>query len=54
MAYSGHAVKGNMAWFDYQEGTVVVKNPDDEILGKMRRIAAALGAKVLGDEGELY
>jgi hypothetical protein len=53
-AYSGHGLKGNMAWFDYRRGRVVVKNPDDEILGKMQRIASALGAKVMGDEGELY
>jgi hypothetical protein len=43
-----------MAWFDYRTGEVVVKNPGDEILGKMRRIDSALGAKVMGDEGELY
>jgi hypothetical protein len=54
MAYTGHGLKGNMAWFDYWRGSVVVKNPDDEILGKMRRIASVLGAKVIGDEGELY
>ena len=53
-AYSGHGLKGNMAWFDYRRGRIVVKNPDDEILGKMRRIASVLGAKVMGDEGELY
>jgi hypothetical protein len=53
-AYSGHGLKGNMAWFDYRDGRVVVKNPDDEILGKMRRIASALRAKVIGDEGERY
>jgi hypothetical protein len=43
-----------MAWFDYRRSRVVVKSPDDEILGKMRQIASALGAKVIGDEGELY
>jgi hypothetical protein len=53
-AYTGHGLKGNRAWFDYQRGAVIVKNPDDEILGKMRQIAFALGAKVMGDEGELY
>ena len=53
-AYSGHRLKGNMAWFDYRRGQLVVKYPDNEILGKMRRIASALGAKVMGDEGELY
>jgi hypothetical protein len=53
-AYSGHGVKGNMAWFDYRRGRVVVKNPDDEILGKMQRIASTLSAKVVGDEGECH
>jgi prepilin-type processing-associated H-X9-DG protein len=53
-AYTGHGSKGNVAWFDYHKGRVVVKNPDNEILGKMRRIASTLGAKVMGDEGELY
>jgi hypothetical protein len=43
-----------MAWFDYRHGEVVVKNPDDEILGKMRQIAERMGAKVIGDEGESY
>jgi hypothetical protein len=52
-AYGGHGLKGYMAWFDFYRGEVVVKNPDDEILGKMRRIASALKAKVMGDEGEL-
>ncbi len=53
-AYSGHGKDGNMAWFSYGDGEVYVKNPDDEILGKMRKIARALGAKVQGDEGELF
>jgi hypothetical protein len=53
-AYSGHDPNGNMAWFDYREGRIVVKNPDDEILEKMKAIAARLGAKVLGDDGESY
>jgi len=52
--YSAHGCDGNMAWFDYHAGEIIVKNPDDEILGKMRRIAAVLGARVQGDEGEFY
>lgn len=52
--WSRHLRDGNMAWFDFRNGEVVVKNPDDEILEKMRRIAAALGARVIGDEGEIY
>jgi hypothetical protein len=53
-AYSGHDPKGNMAWFDYHEGEIVVKNPDDEILGKMKMIASHFAACVMGDDGELY
>jgi hypothetical protein len=52
--YSGHNVNGNMAWFDYRRGLVVVKNPDEEIRTKMKQLAAKLGAKVVGDEGEEY
>lgn len=53
-AYSGHEVDGNMAWFDYRGDSILVKNPDEEIIGKMVRIGRALGAKVQGDEGEVY
>jgi len=41
-------------WFDYRNGRIVVKHPDEETLAKMRQIAQALGARVMGDEGELY
>jgi len=53
-AYSGHGVDGNMAWFDYRRGRIVVKNPDDEIQEKMKRIADHFDAYVVGDEGEEY
>jgi hypothetical protein len=53
-AYSGHDPNGNMAWFDYYNGEIVVKNPDDEIISKMKRIAERFGATVMGDEGETY
>jgi hypothetical protein len=53
-AYSKHEPEGNMAWFDYSRCRIVVKNPDDEILGKMKRIAAHFDANVVGDEGEHY
>jgi len=35
-------------------GNIVVKNPDQEIRIKMYQIAQKLGAKVQGDESELY
>jgi hypothetical protein len=41
-------------WFDYRNGRIVVKNPDDEIIAKMRAVAVKLGARVQGDEGEFY
>lgn len=53
-AYSGHDTAGNMVWFDYRDGCIVVKNPDKEIRRKMYSIASVLGALVQGDEGELY
>ncbi len=53
-AYSGHEKNGNMAWFDYRQGNITVKNPDDEILNKMISISQSLNAKVQGDEGEIY
>jgi hypothetical protein len=53
-AYSRHGEGGGMAWFDYRNGRIVVKNPDDEIIKKMKAIAAHFRAKVLGDEGESY
>jgi hypothetical protein len=53
-AYSRHREGGTMAWFYFWEGNVFVKNPDSEILQKMRSLAQALSAKVRGDEGEDY
>lgn len=53
-AYSRHVENECMAWFDFRRGRIVVKNADDEVRKKMKRIANALRAKVLGDEGEEY
>ncbi|SDK75500.1 hypothetical protein [Microbulbifer yueqingensis] len=53
-AYSGHEPGGNMAWFYYRDGNISVKNPDEEILGKMIAVARSLEARVQGDEGEYY
>lgn len=52
--YSKHGVRGTMAWFDWSEGQIVVKNPDEEILEKMRAVAKRLEALVQGDDGESY
>jgi hypothetical protein len=53
-AYSRAGVGGGQAWFDYQDGNVVVKDPDREIRAKMWRLAQTLQAKVQGDEDEVY
>jgi len=53
-AFTGHAIDGNKAWFDYRDGRIVVKNPNDEMIRKMKTVAAHLNARVIGDEGELY
>lgn len=52
--YSGNGLNNNFACFNYNNGNIICKNPDDEILSKMLNIAQQLGAKVQGDEGELY
>src|SRR4051812_39212729 len=36
-------------WFDYNNGTVYTKNPDDEIVAKLIDMAHALNGKVQGD-----
>jgi len=54
MAYSGHDESGNMAWFRFGGGNIIVKNPDMEILKKTWQIAQQLSAKVQGDDCELY
>jgi hypothetical protein len=53
-AWSQNDVDGSRAWFDHEEGRVVVKNPDEVILQKMIAIAAHFGARVQGDDGECY
>jgi len=40
--------------FDYYEGRIDVKNPDEQVIAKMRRIATRLAARVQGDDGEFY
>ena len=52
--YSRAGEGGGQAWFDYRQGCIVVKNPDDEILRKMCVVAEVLAARVQGDDGEFY
>lgn len=41
-------------WFDWFAGNVNAKYPDRMMLGKMLQIADRLGARVQGDDGEIY
>jgi hypothetical protein len=41
-------------WLDWSDGNVYTKNPDQPLIRKMLQIAARLGAKVQGDDGEVY
>jgi len=50
----GHWLGWDYPWFDWFRGDIHTKYPDRKTLGKMLEIAAHFGAKVQGDEGELY
>jgi hypothetical protein len=39
-------------YFSYHEGEISVKDPEGDVLNKMKSIARKLKAKVIGDEGE--
>jgi hypothetical protein len=52
--YSRQGENGNLAWFVFRNGNIVVKNPDSEILQKMWSLAQVLSAKVQGDDDEVY
>jgi hypothetical protein len=41
-------------WLSYHKGSIDTKNPDPPTIRKMMQIAAAIGAKVQGDDGEFY
>lgn len=49
-----HGQRDGMAWLWLGRGCIDAKNPDEPTLGKMWRIAQALGAQVQGDDGEYY
>jgi|SRR5690242_14771152 len=41
-------------WFDYHDGNVSTKSPDEHTIIKMLSIANNFNAKVQGDDGEVY
>jgi hypothetical protein len=40
--------------FWYLDGAIETKNPDDRTIRKMVELAGRLGARVLGEEDEVY
>ncbi len=49
-----HGRRDGMAWLWLNDGNIVAKNPDEPMCRKMWSLAQTFGAKVQGDEGELY
>ena len=45
---------GAEAWLCWEDGSIDTKDPEPEFLDKMVRLAKALGAKVQGDDDEVY
>lgn len=43
-----------LPWLAWSDGNISTKNPDPVLIGKMVAIATALGARVQGDDGEIY
>ncbi len=41
-------------WFDFSNGSISTKNPDDATIKKMLSISKQLDARVQGDNGEFY
>jgi hypothetical protein len=41
-------------WFQWWRGNISTKNPDRAVVNKMLQLASRLGAKVQGDDGEVY
>jgi len=54
--WMGHprADADTIPWFDFQYNNIVTEYPDKHTIGKMIKIAAALNARVRGDDGEYY
>jgi len=51
--WTGHAQHPEVP-FDFRDGSIIVKNPDDSIIAKLVEVATALDARVQGDDGEFY
>jgi hypothetical protein len=48
------SINPGLYWLNWSNGEITTKNPDDALIDKMVTIAHHLGAKVQGDDGEVY
>ncbi|PJC66484.1 hypothetical protein CO018_01630 [Candidatus Beckwithbacteria bacterium CG_4_9_14_0_2_um_filter_47_11] len=46
--------KDKIVWLVFRKGGITISRPDEEIIVKAKEIAVKLGAKVQGDELEIY
>jgi hypothetical protein len=55
--WEGHPESDNpdrRCWFSYSKGQIIVSSPDELTMEKMRSIALALDAVVVGEDGEPF
>lgn len=45
---------GKIVWLIFRKGSITISHPDEEIIAKAKEIANMLGAKVQGDDKEIY
>jgi hypothetical protein len=50
----GHPSGAHNSWFDWLDGDIYTKHPDEPTFLKMLQIACFLNAGVQGDDGERY
>ena len=50
----GHSENDIKTTFDFLSGNITVRNPTSSAIEKMKHIAFKLGAKLQGDEGEVF
>jgi hypothetical protein len=53
LVWTGHPTDPDV-WFDWYEGQIDVKNPDEIILALMARLATRLNANLIGEQGERF
>lgn len=53
LVWTGHPEYPTV-WFDWHQGQIDVKNPDETILAVMARFATRLNARLMGEDGKRF